>query len=397
VAIGHIAKTYAPRTVAIGHWCRTWGYRSIAIGQFTYAEGGYAVAIGSASYAYSNYCTAVGSYARALPQGATAIGSYTRAWGNYATAFGCGAASYSPYSVALGYNAIAADNYAVAIGSNSFADRRSSIVLGSGSRDITMGSLVVCGYPNNVMLNPIDHYQKFIASTVPSSSASATFSGDDYSGTIIAPPGVAGNNYVFSVVDPGRSSPNVALQAHFDGTLFAITLATDGSGDLDNTQNTIGNVAALFPVAEFTFETIGNSSGIMQLFGGPLSGGADGTPTAAMSVDGNAASPGNRPEMWPNALATLTGHVTGCVTDLFNSGGDTATFVLTPLLLYRKFDSTYVFVNEPTFTLESSTEDAAGWELPVLTGDGETSLTLTVGVSAAAVNWMAHLKFEASA
>lgn len=409
IAIGANSKAYGNYAIAVGYHAQSQSSGSITIGSYTYAQfksvalgyrshcsGEYAVCIGNFSECLATYCVAIGTGTYAVGTGSVAVGPYSGASSTKAISLGAYSHARAAYAVSIGAHSNAGAAHSFALGSFANTTYAYSMVIGSSTTDRVVGSLVIGGFPTEFALHPCEHYQKFIGATVPAASAVAVMDAigvDSAIGIVTATPGSAGNSYFLATTNPGVSN---TLGTSWDGTTLTILLGTDSDGNLDNTQNTLGNIASLFPTHGFTFSIEGPSDDVVvALIDVQFADGLDNTPGVLLTADGNSPGSTNQLALWSGSVATLTGRVTAAGTNIFTSSDDTACWVLTPLMVYRVDDGTYNFVGSPTFTMENNTAGASEWAAPELAiSDG--FLEVAVVNTTEAVNWMAHFKFESS-
>jgi hypothetical protein len=129
-----------------------------------------------------------------------------------------------------------------------------------------------------------------------------------------------------------------------------------------------------------------------------FSGVTSAAPSAAISLTANGSSGSH---MMPALANTTLGRLIGSViaydlTLLQGSASDTATFSLTPCLVVCNNSGVYSIVGTPTFTLETSTVGAVGWDVPTLSIIGNV-LIITAIAQSVALNWLGFLTFETNA
>jgi hypothetical protein len=394
ISIGYNNNSSQQFTVSIGAHSQAPINSAIAIGHAAQANGIGCVSLGANSYSNSYYAIAVGPYTRAYRKG-IAVGAYSHAT-QYAAALGFRAYATGNESVAVLGQALG--NNAIALGRESVAHFDNSIVLGSDVADYCQASFVVRGGASESM-SPTTHEQKFFGATTTAIAATITISDTSGNSVVVSfTPGAAGNSIRFGLLVSNAAGINVV--PIFGDNDMVVVLGTDGSG---NANTTWTEFMALFPTNGLSMSGFsGTESDIVSGFAttgsvSALSGGSDGVTSLVLTADGQAPGSDNLPAVGPASVSRVAGQVVGYFPGLVSgNAGDSAVFVLTPIMLISDGDGNYTFVGTPTFVLESSSDGASGWTVPILMINSSTQLYLTVIGEDVDLNWLGFLSIDST-
>lgn len=371
LALGYSASATGDLSVSVGPWSGSPGHRSIAVGYESLASGVYSTALGSNAESYGVNSIAIGksSFTNVLANEAIAIGKYSSA------------SASASRSVAIGLNASTNGKYAIAIGRNADASYKAVSIgysvgaLNSGIYSVSIGAYTNTGegcvaigsYSGASGINSIavGSYARVVG-TYSIAIGPASYAAS-YGSIALAASSQSFSHDAIAIGGTARYPYSVVIGPSEDVAAASFVVSGDTGGVLRPTDH----------YQKFVASTTSTGGAVIMT--------SDGDPPGAHNI----------PALPIGSIATIAGRVTGVTGALFDTDGDVFCCSLPPLLAYRKTDHSYTFIGDPTFLVENATESAAEWTVPTLT-IVSNNLVLTVENDAVDIDWMAHLKIEAS-